>query len=658
MEFGLTAKIKPEVDEQQAQKEQEKIQQEFEPLEVGVEIDDSDLEEAQKLTKEEKIGFALDDLDSAIDEAAKNFAETAGEGLKSAGKFGAEVAVTKAMRKVGIPVTVPSSDLPGMFDRGGGSAGGSQSRAGASASPTTGDSTDAGASGAAGTTAGDPDEIVPLLQSQLSVQEDILAILEEEHDGPGGDSDNGGRLRGGLGGLGGGLLTGLLAGGGLLVGGIAASLNDALEDLELPDPSEIIDNVPASDILDPSNTVDVLNSVDADSILNSVDADAVLETVNADVVLDAVDADTVLDSVDSDSVLATVPAAAVLGMSAASKVLEKVNADSVLESVDADSVLDAVDADTVLNAVDADAVLDKVDSDSVIEDLPIAELVSMSPAAMIIEKSPLSDLVEDTGGGEGGGSGLLETLGLGAGAAGAAGVLAWLMNSGGSAIGGSGAAGGGMMMTPGMASEDHEWWEGTILDPNRGENLEEMGPFNGEDGRPEWAQGAEEWLWGEDATLFDVITGPRSHTNDGEQSDEDLINGEEDPPGGQKRTVEDNGPVESEGPSGDAPQGEEELYHMLLEAGYSEEDARQMSGYSGGSSGGSGGGGQTSTTSTTGDNRAADEAHPGVMRAPEVEMNISVDPGSLDELRREMQREIDDAINDLERELLRETGVR
>lgn len=195
--FGLIAELRTTVDDRSAERARERIQRQVtgEPIELDVEVDRQKLKEAQELTKSESRGYAFDRAKTR----AKGAARTAGGLAKQGGKQAGQIYATRLLRKMGVPTTIPSNDLLGGFfgNSGGGVGNGSPGSAG-------------------GSSAMDPDEVVPILQAQLEVQEEILEALEYgPNDGTGSANlPRGGGGSGGFGGLMG--LGGALGGGGLL----------------------------------------------------------------------------------------------------------------------------------------------------------------------------------------------------------------------------------------------------------------------------------------------------------------------------------------------------------------------------------------------------------------------------------------------------------
>jgi hypothetical protein len=227
--IGLMAEIAPSVDDQKVREEKRKLENEFESVAQDIEPDfktppgtqaggrpyakDKDLRRVDRMQRMNRERTPDDDLLSRLkdkipsrDEAG-GVARQAGGAAKEGLKFGAEVFTARTLRKLGVPVTVPSTNLPGLgdiFDRGGDGGGGG----GGPVDP------EPGAGGAMGTSASEPDRTVPILQAQLEVQEEILELLEDDFafgDGDGGDGRRLPRMPGGklLGMLGGGL-AGLL----------------------------------------------------------------------------------------------------------------------------------------------------------------------------------------------------------------------------------------------------------------------------------------------------------------------------------------------------------------------------------------------------------------------------------------------------------------
>jgi hypothetical protein len=199
-EIGLIAKLDPTVDEEDSRRARRDIERDVtsEPIEMGVEFDRKQLEEAQQRAFEDaKFERMLDQGKKRV----KSAAGTAGGMAKRGAKFGGHVAATKAMRKIGIPTTMPSTDaLDSILGTVGGGSGGSATPPSSSGGP-----------GVGGSTASEPEEVVPLLQSQLAVQEEILEVIED--DGLGGGGGGGG---GGDGGILSSIIPGLGGGGGLL----------------------------------------------------------------------------------------------------------------------------------------------------------------------------------------------------------------------------------------------------------------------------------------------------------------------------------------------------------------------------------------------------------------------------------------------------------
>lgn len=239
-EIGLLASITPQVDESSAQRAREDIEREVEsePLELGVEIDEDALEQAQELTDSEQRTQKIEETKRKAKQALGAGARKTGGVAKRGAKFGGKVAVAKTARKMGIPMTMPQNDVFGAL---GGTVSSSEGSAGGTG----------GAGGAAtGTSATEPDEVVPLLSSQLEVQEEILENVEEGAVKPqrargGGSSGGNGGGGGGGGGtgiggagifsqiLGTGSLTALLGGalGGLGIGGgLYAGMSSQVEE--------------------------------------------------------------------------------------------------------------------------------------------------------------------------------------------------------------------------------------------------------------------------------------------------------------------------------------------------------------------------------------------------------------------------------------------
>lgn len=191
-EFNLLAKLSPDVDDSEIKSARRKVERGVtsDPLELGVEVDRRKLKEAQQ---DAMGGWGPGPAERAAGRA-KSAARTGGRLAGRGAKFAGHVAVTKLMRKLGIPTTIPSTSLGSIF---GGSSGGS-------AGPPT---------AAEGSTAADPDELIPVLQSQLAVQEEILE--EVKHGGGGGSGSGGGFGSLGMGAM---LSRGLGKGKGLLGG--------------------------------------------------------------------------------------------------------------------------------------------------------------------------------------------------------------------------------------------------------------------------------------------------------------------------------------------------------------------------------------------------------------------------------------------------------
>lgn len=281
-EIGLLAKLKPEVDEREAEQQKRDLDRTFDDITINPEFDLGDMKAAredvisglgseiemsakdpwrvhrQKNRLQDRAAEVKPSRGEQIRERGSEVASKAGGVAKEGGKFAAHFGAARLLSKMGLPVNVPTTDLPGMPDLGGGGGGGGGSgrRTGSAGDFNPQAGSDGGASGspqssggtqgsATGTTADDPQDSVGVLQSQLSVQEEILAILQrwEDDSGFGEDGDGQGRIRSRLPGGGGGLGAGLALGGGALAGaGVGlATIGDDLAD-------EVVDSVDAIDI--------------------------------------------------------------------------------------------------------------------------------------------------------------------------------------------------------------------------------------------------------------------------------------------------------------------------------------------------------------------------------------------------------------------------
>lgn len=226
-EIGLIASITPEIDG--ADDAREQIERQIGgSVSVGVDVDDRKIQQARKRMQVRQGGGdfgprervrhggspnqgSMDrdrvqrfqkllqrrkqsETPSALDKA-KSAAGTAGGVAKSGAKTAGHIYGAKMLRKMGVPTTVPSTNLMGtsddqptfgdkvrdsVFGGGGGST---------SAEPSTNATVN-------GSTATESEETVPLLQDQLEVQEEILEIMEADDAGvsPGGGGGGGGGM--------------------------------------------------------------------------------------------------------------------------------------------------------------------------------------------------------------------------------------------------------------------------------------------------------------------------------------------------------------------------------------------------------------------------------------------------------------------------------
>jgi hypothetical protein len=152
--MGLVAEMALDVSDKSIKDQKKELDREFEKLEVGVEIDEDALAEAQ-----ERAGPST--ATKAKRKAKKRLGQTArrsGSMAKSAGKQMAHAGAARFLSSLGIPTTVPTTNLPGM---GGGGGGGG------------------GTAGLGGTTASESESVVEILNMQLATQEEILEELEE-----------------------------------------------------------------------------------------------------------------------------------------------------------------------------------------------------------------------------------------------------------------------------------------------------------------------------------------------------------------------------------------------------------------------------------------------------------------------------------------------
>lgn len=326
--FGLVAELKPEVSSSDAQKARKRVEDQVtgQPLELGVEVPERQLRQAQKHTLGERARRGAGRAASRGKEVAKAGAKKAGGAAKSGGKFGAHFAASKVLSELGLPVNVPSTSLPGMPQMPGGTSQGS--------GPIVPESGSAGGSGGAnGSSAMEPDEVVPLLQSQLGVQEEMLEVLEDIEENTAGGSGGGGndtdirrRVRNNFGGGGSGGATAAAALGGTAVGvgglGLAAikGFGEGTGMPSLPAAEESsgsgsgqISSVPASDVISSVGLAALLNpaTMPASALIGSTVA-------AADLIGDPADAtEFVGEAADATNFIGTAaPATAFLGAAA------------------------------------------------------------------------------------------------------------------------------------------------------------------------------------------------------------------------------------------------------------------------------------------------------------------------------------------------------
>lgn len=235
-EIGLVAKLKPEVDEQAAKKEKRKLDDQFSSVTPQVDAREAH-RRGLKGTGQSTTSRAYKKARFQKNAAKRNLPGAAKRGAK----FMGSVAKARAMRKVGLPVTTPSTAAPGVGD-----ILDDPRTAGTAASPSGGS---AGHGRATGGGAGVNGDAVGILQEQLEVQREILEILDTMDDSPTGDGGGNGlsprRMRGLNGGGGGGGSMGSMLGGvGMFAallggGGLSAAAGNASGG-SLPNPADVI----------------------------------------------------------------------------------------------------------------------------------------------------------------------------------------------------------------------------------------------------------------------------------------------------------------------------------------------------------------------------------------------------------------------------------
>lgn len=202
--LGLEAIIDPVLGDGGSERVRRRLEKDItsEPIEMGVELDEQSLSEAQDRMQKETRG---ERIKHKAKSKAKSAAGTAGSLAKKGGKFAGKVAMTKAMRKMGIPATMPQNDiwekvgdmLPGRSKQSRGTPGpfggnwdAMPEEYGGTPSPSGG----SGGGGGGGGGMGGGGEVVPLLQTQVELQEETLEALEADEFTEGGGSGKGGGI--------------------------------------------------------------------------------------------------------------------------------------------------------------------------------------------------------------------------------------------------------------------------------------------------------------------------------------------------------------------------------------------------------------------------------------------------------------------------------